>query len=645
MLASPLFSISQQDSIQEVQSVLIQRPVLKIKPLRLSRSSFYGDQIQQFGTQDAGELISKLAGSNLKSYGGLGGLKTISVRSLGGEQNSTIIDGFVQSNSQNGQINFAQIQSDNIIGIHLSIGDASSYLLPVSSQMAGSTINIQTFENTFGYEKFEVRSSLKMGSFGQKEGYIALKSSKKKLLLSCFGKLRSAIGDYPYQFQNGLSIIDSKRTNNGYQDAYFGITTGYKFKKSLVRLGYKGSVIDQELPGAAILYNSTADELLKTNDHSFFSDVNFDKNDIYYRAFSNFSANRLNYKDPSFFNNIGGIDVTYINNVARAGLSFASYKVKKLTFHGGFEMSYAQLESSDSTFSKPNRLLSQVLGGLDFKTTIGVIKGDISFVYSLEDTKFGQRADDVYKLQPFLSFQTKNFSKKHLNFKFWYRNSIRLPSFNELYYNNIGNNGLRPEIANQYNVGLEFVPIEKDLDVFIRTNLFYNQVIDKIMSVPTKNLFVWSTQNIQNVEIYGSELTITSSLRKGYFTYSALINYSYQKVLDNTPSSLTYKDQLAYSPEHTISNEVGVEYKKSGVRLSHSYVSYRYALNQNVEQNRIDGYHLFDVALFYNLPLKEKNELKLQLNIKNILDTPYAYIRSFVMPQRSFIISLNYAFR
>ena len=204
---------------------------------------------------------------------------------------------------------------------------------------------------------------------------------------------------------------------------------------------------------------------------------------------------------------------------------------------------------------------------------------------------------------------------------------------------------MRPEIANQYNVGLEFVPIEKDLDVFIRTNLFYNQVIDKIMSVPTKNLFVWSTQNIQNVEIYGSELSITSSLRKGYFTYSALINYSYQKVLDNTPSSLTYKDQLAYSPEHTISNEVGVEYKKSGVRLSHSYVSYRYALNQNVEQNRIDGYHLFDVALFYNLPLKEKNELKLQLNIKNILDTPYAYIRSFVMPQRSFIISLNYAFR
>ncbi|MEN9440822.1 MAG: hypothetical protein RLZ33_898, partial [Bacteroidota bacterium] len=72
--------------------------------------------------EDVGQLMQKFAGVSIRSYGGLGGLKTISVRSLGSNHSSIVVDGFTLVNNQTGQINLGQLQTESLEGLQLITG-------------------------------------------------------------------------------------------------------------------------------------------------------------------------------------------------------------------------------------------------------------------------------------------------------------------------------------------------------------------------------------------------------------------------------------------------------------------------------------------------------------------------------------------
>tara|TARA_B110000037_G_scaffold118437_1_gene135694 strand:+ start:3250 stop:3576 length:327 start_codon:yes stop_codon:yes gene_type:complete len=106
---------------------------------------------------------------------------------------------------------------------------------------------------------------------------------------------------------------------------------------------------------------------------------------------------------------------------------------------------------------------------------------------------------------------------------------------------------------------------------------------------------------------------------------------------------LNFGDQIAYTPEHMANFDVGMTIKNFGCRLSNNFTGGRYALNENTEANLVQGYLISDIAVHYTFQLKKQNELKIQANVKNVFNQSYAYVRSFVMPGRNYLISLSYA--
>ena len=80
-----------------------------------------------------------------------------------------------------------------------------------------------------------------------------------------------------------------------------------------------------------------------------------------------------------------------------------------------------------------------------------------------------------------------------------------------------------------------------------------------------------------------------------------------------------------------------------GFGIANNYVSMRFALNENIDQNRVQDYLLSDLFITYSFVLKKGQKIKLQANVKNIFDSSYVYVRSFVMPGRNFLISMSYA--
>ena len=641
--------LAQEDTIrtQDIDNVIISIRKEIISPIKYK---FYLNrkEIEEIQPSDAGDLIQKFSGITMKSYGGLGGLKTVSMRGLGSNHTAIVVDGFAINNSQTGQTNLSQIQADNVQYIFNSTINTISYLIPVSSQIAGSSVYIATFENTYVKDTIAIRSNVKMGSFNQKDIYVGAKYKFKKVFVSAFGKYRNAEGDYSYKFSNGLNDISSTRTNNDYLDYYYGATVGYQSKRKVkLKIGYKTSTIDQGLPGAVILYNETADERLYTNNHILFTDGIFMLDKMYFRIHGKLNINDTKYTDPTFLNNIGGVNVDYLNQSGSFGFSFIRDFKQKFQLSGGVEQQISSLVASDSLFAKPIRNHNFGVLGLMYVTDRINVTAQISSQYVLEENDNGKSAKDFFRLNPYLKFESKEKGKFRMRHQLWYRNSFRMPTFNELYYNNIGNTALNPEEANQFNYTISFKSsIKKKPLLYINSSIYFNRVTDKIVAIPTMNLFVWSMQNIGITNTYGGDISIKYiKILNPKMELIFDVNYSYNKTIDVTDKlEPTFGHQIAYIPVHTSNIDLSFHYSRIGFRISNYLNSKRYSLNENVVQNEVNGFLITDFTTFYKLPVKSKQNLTLRLSVKNIFNQSYSYVRSYVMPGVNYLISLNYAF-
>ena len=166
------------------------------------------------------------------------------------------------------------------------------------------------------------------------------------------------------------------------------------------------------------------------------------------------------------------------------------------------------------------------------------------------------------------------------------------------------------------------------------------------MAIPTKNLFTWSIQNVQSANIFGTDFKIGSKWNVyKYLKFDLDLNYSLQHARDiSDPNSPSYKDQIAYIPVHTGNIDLSINYKNLGIRFSNYTNSLRYALNENISTNKVDGFWVSTLSTYYSVILKNKNTLTFRFTIKNLFNSQYAVIRSFVMPERNYLIVLKYAF-
>ncbi|MDC3253111.1 hypothetical protein OAU25_02555 [Crocinitomicaceae bacterium] len=411
----------------------------------------------------------------------------------------------------------------------------------------------------------------------------------------------------------------------------------------MYRIGFKGSMIDQGLPGAVVLYNSTADERLNTLDNLVYADAILNFKLWEFRTYANYSRNKMRYSDPTYFNLDGFLNNEYLNQSANIGTVFSRRSNDRMSFVGGLEESISALVANDSALSNPFR--SHLSGFATIYKTFkfATIKMQLSGQYVNEEVRLEKKSRELLKVNPSIDFTFSEYGKWNFKHLVWYKNTFRVPSFNELYYNTIGNQELLPEEAHQLNYGSSFTPKKiRNGELHVRANVYFNRVRNKIVAIPTKNLFVWSMQNVTNVNIYGIETVFNCNWSIGATDLDLSANYSYQKAIDVTRESFNYGHQIAYTPEHLANFDLLVSKGSLGIGIVNNYVSMRYALNENIAQNRVQDYMLTDFFINYSFEMKWEQKIKLQANFKNIFNQSYMYVRSFVMPGRNFLISVSY---
>lgn len=227
-----------------------------------------------------------------------------------------------------------------------------------------------------------------------------------------------------------------------------------------------------------------------------------------------------------------------------------------------------------------------------------------------------------------------------------YKQIFRLPSFNDLYYNLVGNPGLKPENAGQINAGLLFSKkVMGSTDVNLRIDAFGNRVSDKIIAVPTQNLFVWSMRNIGKVNTQGIELQIESESKiNTKMSIGISMNYTYQQALDMTDqNSASYKHQIPYIPYETFSGMYLINYRSFAVNYNLLFNGFRYSAGENVHENLLPGWWISDAGLSWKIETS-RITCKIKGEVSNLFNREYVVIRSFPMPGRSFALTATLQF-
>lgn len=652
-LSTVIFGLVCIPTFSQVEPDIKQLEELEITGARLDR--YYVDslnvyisrkEIEALQPDDLGELLKKLPGVNVKSYGGLGGLKTVSIRGLGGQHTNFVMDGFSQSQTQTGQVNLGQIQLDNIESVIVQRGGASELNIPVAAQLSGNAIILESFQSLPPTIPLQQKLYTKFGSFGQIDHHYIGKTGGKKFFGSLFLKYRQAHGSYPFRYMNYLTEVKDTRKNNDYTDISGGLNFRYQAHKNhQFNFYFQHMQADQGVPGAVVLYNDFAKQRLTTTNTQFKADYKGKVKFLSYRFHYTTMNDSLLYLDPAYLNTAGELRASYRNNVHDFGLTMGTSIKDRFHLNVGVQEIYSKLRSVESLAASPERFhfLSFLKG--TYSSTRWTAIAQLGLQHVQEFNKNGDKAENRSRLNPYMELR-HHFTEK-IALIGYYRNSFRMPNFNELYYNNIGNTELEPEDANQFALTASWTIVNRNnIYLGMQAGGYYHQVKNMILTIPTKNLFVWSVQNVGKNEVRGGDLITSFSwvFAKKWST-QLTANYTYQQSLDvsdrNSPS---YKHQVAYNPLHVINADVSLHYRNLGIRLSSFHSSERYTLNENIPTNKIDGFSTFDLSVFNRFKLDKHNSIRLQITVKNITDESYAFVRNYIMPGRHYLFTFVYAF-
>lgn len=607
------------------------------------------------------DVLKHLSGVSIKDYGGIGGLKTVSVRSLGAAHTAVSYDGITVADGQNGQIDISRFSLDNVNSIELSNGQGDNIFVPARSMASAAVLSIQTTKPTFNKnQKVTGSVSFRGGSFTTlNPAFFLAASLSKKLSLSVNADYLYSKGDYPYSLHYGSadndSVSNERRQNSNVSNLH---TEATLFGSDSVSEGYFKAYYyrsNRGLPGATIFYNTSSFSSQRLNEQVAFAQGHYNRHltdiwDFQLNAKYNFSY--THYKDPAALNSAGIEENHYRQNEYYLNAAAQVRPLQNLAVSLSTDGIVTTMNADIINFARPVR--TQWLSALSLKyvrpwvTFVGTALFNAVWDYTRTDRSTTNR----FKCSPYISASFKPFvylkEDLDLRLRIFYKNIYRLPTFNDLYYSRVGNRNLKPEDTNQINIGITYALANKSFvsSLLLSADIYHNDVTDKIVAYPTKNVFTWTMLNYGHVSICGFDLNadIDLELYKGYHIEFAT-TYTYNRAVNITDrKSADYKHQIPYTPR--ISGSANAILRTPYVNIAYSLIwsGIRYAVNQNYAENRLPAYCDHSLTVSHDFRLPNSQSLALALEVINLTNTNYEVIRYFPMPGRQFRGSLRYNF-
>jgi outer membrane cobalamin receptor len=639
----------QKDSVKLLEKVTVgtqkkKQTFTAITPAQsLSRQT-----LQQINAPSVGDAARFFSGVLVKDYGGAGGLKTVSVRSLGAEHTGINYDGIPVSDAQTGQIDLSKYSVTFVQSIDLQLANAQTMLQPARAYASAAMLSINTLSfSTEALQRNRWQAGLKAGSFGLWQPAAGMNLVlPKQMAIGINAEGVFSKGNYPYYIDNGISSQHTKRENTDVRSFQGEVNWLKQFADSAtwqVKLsGYNSS---RGLPGAVIFYNERSVQHLWNEDYYLQSRYRkyFNNNSTGLLVSAKASRSYTRYIDPDYLNNTGGLDNRFTQYEYYLSAALSQTIGERLTASASSDAAYSKLNSNMADFVYPARKSFWNTIAVNYARPLWQLNGSALLTTINDQVKTGAAASTINKLTPSFAFNGKLTAQSPFMLRLFYKHVFRMPTFNDLYYRIIGNVSLRPEYARQYNAGMVYGTAMKGVvkHLNISVDAYYNSIKDKIVAIPGKNLFGWTMLNLGKVSIKG--LDVTTEVDGAFsepVSWFVRMSYTFQHALDVTdPASVTWKNRIPYTPDHSGSALASVSYRQWTAGYSLLFSGLRYVLGENNSFNQLEGWGVHDVFVTRQLHIKQV-ALQVKGELNNLTNQKYDVVRYFPMPGRSWKLSL-----
>lgn len=609
-----------------------------------------GEELHRLNSNSVADALRYFSGVQVKDYGGVGGIKTVNIRSMGTNHTGVVYDGVELGNAQNGQIDLGQFSLDNIEALSLYNGQKSEILQPAKDFGSAGTIYMRTRTPVFNDgENYHARATIRTGSFDllNPSALVELKLSQR-VSASLGAEWINSSGKYRFRY---------RRVNPAGELAYdtTAVRQNGDINATRIELNTHGTLSSGSWSFKVYNYNSErgvpgaiVNNVWRRGERIW--DTNSFAQGRYTGYFGRFTTlNNLKY---AFYR------THYVNNDDKQVKIDNLYKQKEIYFSSAneyaitdfwrvsmsYDFTWNTLDADVYGFVKPDRV-SQYLSvatALDLNRFKVQASSLGTFIH---DRIKGQQAPrDKHVFSPAIFMNGYPLNNRDFSIRVFYKQSFRMPTFNDLYYADMGNSQLSPERVTQYNLGLLYDHTSPTLlsAARISADVYYNRVKDKIVAYPKGQQFRWTMLNLGLVDIRGIDVTgllTINPYRDLYLTMRA--QYTFQRAIDITnPADNYYRDQIPYIPRHSGAAVANAQWRGWGLNYSWIYVGERYNQQENIRYNYTQPWYTSDLSLSKDLKLGRVN-LRGLVEVNNLLSQDYDVILNYPMPKRNYRFTIT----
>ncbi|SHF77418.1 iron complex outermembrane recepter protein [Flavobacterium segetis] len=607
LFASQFLLAQKEDTITRLNEVIVSDT--KLRKFSSSQTiQLLNDSILSKNSALLTNVLNYNTAIYFKEYG-RGMLSTVSFRGTTASQTAVIWNGININSQMNGSTDFNTLSGMDYSNIAIKGGGGS---VIYGSGAIGGTVHLNNdlkFDSSFSNQL-----RLDYGSFNtQGISYKSHFSNKKWSAQIGFSRNYSD-NDYNYPGAFDWKGMQRFNENGGYQISTLNANVGFKIDDhQLLKLYSQSSNTDRNISllspseSRTKYKNDFSRNLLEYNNVLGMWIANFKTAFITenYQYFPDNKVNQFSY---------GGTKML----TSKADISFQANKA--LLFNSILE--YSNTTGEGSSFGNHEREIT----GLAL-----LIKQEVSSKWQNE---LGIRKEftNNYK-SPFLfsigsALQLTNAYQLKINAS----HNFRIPTYNDLYWEEGGNPHLKPESSYQ----AEIANVFRYKNVKLTQTAYFNKIKDLLRWIPGNN-GIWSPQNTDRVEAYGVETLL--SWKKGIGKSIVEVNGTYAYTISKNEAT---GKQLFFVPFHKITGAVALSHKKWSANYQMLLNGFVYTQLDNDPTAVVPSYLVGNLGIDYDIPFISHSKFGVQ--VLNLWNEKYESLENRIMPGRNYNLYLIFKF-
>ena len=593
------------------------------------------------------DVLRHFTGVQVKDYGGVGGLKTVNVRSLGSEHVGIFLDGIQVDNAQNMQVDLGRFSTAGIGTVALFNGQKSRRMQTAKEYASGAAVHLDSAHPVYG-DGSRGRVRLRGGSFGTVNPSLQWdKDLWRGVTLRTAAEFVYNNGRYRFPYYDTTLVRENGDIRSLRLEAQlFGLTRLGDWQLRVYSFGsergFPGPVI-RRAQGFPFSAERQADQ-----DFFFQGGWNRDWTDRYSTALRFKYADNYTHYDTHPEKNPMAMpyDLKYRQRSGYLSVAQSYVLADPWSVDLSTDLQRNALDSDVGQFVTPRRTV--FTGALATRVAWDRFRAAAHLVYMGAWDQFdtpnagGWSRENGYRdaWMPSLSLFWQILPG--LEWDAYAKRSYRLPSFNDLYYSQMGNSSLVPESALQFGTDLRLAGSGAPWSYEFRLSPYYNRVSDKIVAIPTSSQFRWTMLNIGVVDVTGLDSKARAGFTAGEWNFEGTLRYTFQRALDHSdPSGLTYGNQIPYIPRHSGSVSLEARWRSWSFAWDSSLSGGKWSRTANTPDYYIAPWSLSDASLRRVFSMKG-SELAVALALGNLFNTRYEIVQGYPMPGFNALLSVEY---